>query len=214
MSSWDRSRRIPWTHIDQTIEAKDVENSREKIYRRIQRERHQLEKRDKVTMPTKDSDGVGTAAAINSDGLLLVPTPALVRIRRDYSTWDLVKRTGFGVCLGSITGGVFGFMDSMRQAGDSTVLKKASTGAKAKFLFQGTTRSGMLFGSFFGGFHALKYGVELVADPGEYTQIAIAGAVSMGALVAKPALRSSLPYAGMLIAMETFNVVMRDSKSW
>ena len=111
---------------------------------------------------------------------------------------------------GAITGSVFGFMDGMRSVGESPVLKNASNMAKGKYIFQGSTRSATMFGAFFGGFHVLKYGLRTWADPGEYTEIAVAGAVTMGGLMIQPTTRASMPYAGMLIFMDAVNIFMRD----
>lgn len=82
--------------------------------------------------------------------------------------------------------------------------------AKGKYIFQGSTRSATMFGAFFGGFHVLKYGLRIWADPGEYTEIAVAGAATMGGLMIQPTTRASMPYAGMLIFMDAVNIFMRD----
>ena len=75
-----------------------------------------------------------------------------------YSTGDLLKMAAFGGTIGSITGAVFGFMESMRTAAESPVLQKASNQAKARYLIQGTTRSATVFGVFFGGFQVVSFG--------------------------------------------------------
>lgn len=49
----------------------------------------------------------------------------------------------------------------------------------------GTTRSATLFGVFFGGFHVVKYGIHISLDPGEFTEVGLAGAISIGALMSK-----------------------------
>lgn len=56
----------------------------------------------------------------------------------------------------------------------------------------------------------VRYGLRVAANPGEWTEIGVAGFVSMGALMSKPALRPSMPYAGMLIIMDSAQVIMRD----
>jgi hypothetical protein len=101
-------------------------------------------------------------------------------------------------------------MDSMRVAGESKVLVNASNAAKARFLMQGTTRSAALFGGFFGGFHVMKYGIQVAVDPGEVGEIVGAAALSLGALMYKPAYRPSLPYAAMLIAMDSVQMFMKS----
>lgn len=122
----------------------------------------------------------------------------------------MFKQMAFGACIGGITGSVFGFMDGMRTAGESPVLKNASNMAKGKYLLQGTTRSATVFGVFFGGFHTLKYGIKCNLDPGEFAEIGMAGAISMGALMYKPAYRASMPYASMLIIMDSVHIIMRQ----
>jgi len=70
----------------------------------------------------------------------------------------------------------------------------------------------MTFGLFFGGFHCLKYGIRVVGDPGQVSEIFGAGVLSVGAMMVKPATRASIPYAGMLVAMDSFSLYMREEK--
>lgn len=123
---------------------------------------------------------------------------------------ELFKNAAFGGTIGAITGSVFGFMDGMRTAQQSEVLMNASNVAKTRYITQGTSRSAALFGAFFGGFHILRYGIRVAADPGEWGEIGIAGAASIGALVSQPKLRPSLPYASMLVFMDCVHIVMRQ----
>jgi hypothetical protein len=74
---------------------------------------------------------------------------------------------------------------------------------------QGTTRAGATFGVFFAGFHGLKYGIRVAADPGAIWEMVGAGVLSLGALTMKPAMRVNIPYAGMLIGMDAFSYYMR-----
>jgi hypothetical protein len=134
----------------------------------------------------------------------------IISTKIDFQWSELFKSAAFGGCIGAITGTVFGFMDGMRTAGQSEVLKNASNVAKGKYLLQGTTRSATMFGVFFGGFHVVKYGLRVTADPGEWGEIGIAGAVSLGALMSKPAFRPSMPYASMLVIMDGVHIVMRE----
>jgi hypothetical protein len=88
--------------------------------------------------------------------------------------WDnLFKFAAFGGTIGAIIGSVFGFMDSMRLAGQSEVSKNASNAAaKAKYIMvEGTTHSATLFGIFSGGFHVVKYGIRVALDPGVYSKM-------------------------------------------
>ena len=101
-------------------------------------------------------------------------------------------------------------MDGMKTESENKMLKNASNMAKTKYLMQGTTRTGMTFGLFFGGFHYLKYGIRVAADPGQAAEICAAGVLSVRAMMVKPVTRASIPYAGMLIAMDSFSIYMRD----
>lgn len=102
-------------------------------------------------------------------------------------------------------------MDGMRTAQENKIIKNASNMAKTKYLVQGTSRSGMLFGVFFSGFHCLKYGIRVAADPGTVYEAIGASVVSLGVLVAKPTTRASIPYAAMLIGMDCFSIYMKDT---
>lgn len=111
---------------------------------------------------------------------------------------------------GAVTGSVFGFMDGMRSSAESPVLQKASNMAKGKYILQGSSRSASMFGAFFGGFHVVKYGLRVWADPGEYAEVTVAGVITLGSLMVKPVTRPSIPYAAMLIFMDGIHIYMRD----
>lgn len=131
-------------------------------------------------------------------------------VGRPYQTSDLLRNVAFGATIGSITGMCFGFMDSIRSASSSELLKSASRSAQGKFVFQGTYRSGMFFGGFFGAFHTVKYGTRILVDPGDAAEIGVGSAVVLGGLMARREWRVSIPYAVMLVGMDTFHVFMRD----
>jgi hypothetical protein len=190
MSSWERARSIPWSRIPQ--EGSDLGSQKEKIFRQLQREASQQEK-----------------ALLENDGIENTSTQVF-STRIPFQWTDLFRQAAFGGCIGAITGSVFGFMDGMRTAGESAVLKNASNMAKGKYLLQGTTRSATVFGVFFGGFHTIKYGLHISANPGEFAEIGLAGLVSLGALVSQPAYRASVPYASMLIIMDSVHIIMRE----
>ena len=198
MSSWDRARYIPWSKIPATGD--DLENQKERIFRQLQRETRQSEAQLQERNPAIPV--IEGGADMNAEAATKTKTP--------YSHMELFRQACFGTCIGSITGVVFGFMDGMRTAGQSQVLQKASNVAKFRYLMQGTSRSGAVFGVFFGGFHVLKYGLRVTADPGEAAEIVIGGAVSMGALMAKPQFRPFMPYGSMLIVMDVAHIVMRE----
>ena len=56
----------------------------------------------------------------------------------------------------------------------------------------------------------VKYGLKVSFDPGEFTQVVLAGTASMGTLMTKPTWRPSMPYAGMLIVMDSFQIIMKE----
>lgn len=223
-SAWERSRRIPWSRLDQTPapagESINYEAQRERIVSSLARERALAEQEYLASLREKkhtesNSDGLAVTTTAMSTAEPQTSTTAKKLLSWNtaipYSTADLIRQTAFGVCMGSITGAVFGFMDGIKQAGESDVLKKASNAAKGKFILQGTSRAGFIFGGFFGGFHLTKYGIRVVADPGEYAEIALAGSLSMGVMAMKPITRASIPYAAMLIAMDTFHIYFNKS---
>ena len=207
MSSWERARFIPWSKIPQ--DATDLSDQKERIIREIQREADRKEKAhilEQKRLKELASSSPSTTTSTSSED-------ALVQTGMPFKWPELFKNLAFGGCIGSITGAVFGFMDGMRLAGQSNVLKNTSNAAKGKFLMQGTTRSASIFGAFFGGFHCVKYGVRVAFDPGDYGEIGLAAALSMGGLVSRPNFRPAVPYASMLIMMDSFHLVMRQFRN-
>lgn len=205
MSSWERSRFIPWDRIPQ--EGTNLEYQKERIFRELQRETIQdelLQQERRTAEPLVDGDTSITAQAETTK-----TTATTTSQKIPYSNMELLRQAAFGATIGSITGAVFGFMDGMRSVGEQPILVNASNMAKGRYLLQGTTRSATVFGVFFGGFHVLKYGIRVAMDPGEVTEIGVAGAASLGALMSRPAYRASMPYAAMLIGMDAFNLAMR-----
>mmetsp|Transcript_52530 Transcript_52530/g.79720 ORF Transcript_52530/g.79720 Transcript_52530/m.79720 type:complete len:198 (+) Transcript_52530:210-803(+) len=194
MSSWERSRSIPWSKIPE--DATDLSHQREKIFRQLQREADRQEK----ALHSKAMESSGQQQENDTKKLSAYT----------FRWTDLFKSAAFGGCIGSITGTVFGFMDGMRTAQQSDVLMKASNVAKGKYLLEGTTRSATVFGVFFGGYHVVKYGLRVTVDPGEFSEIAMSSVVSLGALMSRPSFRPSMPYASMLIFMDGVNIVMRE----
>jgi hypothetical protein len=196
--SWERARHIPWSRLPHG-DHHQLEDERERIFRDMQREANEAAA---AAAPTPDVPVVTPPRLRENQSWTKVP----------FSSADFVKHTFFGGCVGSITGAVFGFVDSMRSASEATsILKRASDAQKLKYILQGATRSATVFGLFFGGFHIVKYGVHIIADPGPFVEVTAAAAVSMGALVARPNLRSSIPYGAMLIVMDSVHVLMRGN---
>ena len=201
MSSWERSRNIPWSQIPHG-HAENLQMDRERIFRQLQRE---ADKQDRDSLEASRSGGSPAAATLQKE-----QDGGYFNSSYTFKWTELFKNAAFGGTIGAITGSVFGFMDGMRTAQQSDVLMNASNVAKTRYIMQGTSRSAALFGAFFGGFHILRYGIRVAADPGEWGEIGIAGAASLGALVSQPKLRPSLPYASMLIFMDCVHIVMRQ----
>jgi hypothetical protein len=210
MSSWERARFIPWSKIPQ--DPTNLSDQKERIIRDIQREADRQEKAEisEHRRLKTLSSSPGDASSLSSEEFTSSSTNSIAQTGIPFRWSELFKNLAFGGCIGSITGAVFGFMDGMRMAGQSDVLKNSSNAAKGKFLMQGTTRSATMFGAFFGGFHCIKYGIRVALDPGDYSEVGLAAAVSMGGLMAKPNFRPAVPYASMLIMMDSFHLVMRD----
>jgi len=214
MSAWERARNIPWDKIPS--DGSNLDEQKERIFRELQREtiEDELRLQDKRLQIQQQDDqhGDGMAAVTKDSTTKQGSAKPFFQTAIPYSNMELLRQAAFGGTIGSITGAVFGFMDGMRTAASdtNTVLTKASNSAKARFIFQGTSRSAFLFGAFFGGFHVLKYSTRVLMDPGEVPEILVAGAVSMGALAYKPAYRPSMPYAGMLILMDGIQFFMRQ----
>jgi len=210
--SWERSRFIPWSRIQDVSGPDGYESQKEKVYRALARE------------ATREKDllehSKNNASQATPNAQSFVPPEVLAQQAQkkkglfnsgvDYSTPDLVRTLAFGGCIGAITGSVFGFMDGMRTAQESSIIKNASNMAKTKYLIEGTSRSGIIFGAFFSGFHCLKYGIRIATDPGLVYEAIGASVLSLGALAAKPATRPSLPYAAMLIGMDCFSIYMKE----
>lgn len=200
MSAWERARNIPWDRIPQ--DGSNLEEQKERIFRELQRETIEDELRSQErhhAVPVVEGEAEAATTVSNDRFKSKIP----------FSTMELLRMGAFGATIGSITGAVFGFMDGMRGAQESTVLLNASNVAKSRFILQGTTRSAALFGGFFGGFQIVKYGLRVTADPGEVAETAVAGVVSLGALMYRPAFRASLPYATMLVVMDGVQIFMR-----
>ena len=244
MSSWDRSRLIPWSRAipvapaTSTTEQEDVDLMKERVWRDLSREAANEQKElDRVREEQKlqeqqannGNDGVigvgggmqqsstasGSSQVVPSAAAIAAPKEEekknfLGYVGRPYQTPDLLRNIAFGATIGSITGMCFGFMDSIRSAQSSDLLKSASRSAQGKFVFQGTYRSGMFFGAFFGAFHTIKYGTRILIDPGDAGEIGMGSLVALGGVVAKREWRASLPYAVMLVGMDGFHVFLRD----
>ncbi|KAL7501658.1 hypothetical protein ACHAWT_009470 [Skeletonema menzelii] len=229
MSSWDRSRLIPWSRAIPVAPAtasgdmEDVDLLKERIWRDLSWEAAQEEKERKEQKRSAAANQDAEVATIDAQQIMQQSSSSITStesdveknflgfVGRPYLTSDLLKNAAFGATIGSITGMCFGFMDSIRSASSSTVLKSASRSAQGKFVFQGTYRSGMFFGAFFGVFHTAKYATRVLVDPGDAGEICAGSLAALGGVMAKREWRVSMPYAVMLVAMDSFHVFMRES---
>lgn len=198
MSSWDRARYIPWSRIP-SVSADEYERDKEAVYKSLNWEASQ-------EMKLKEK-------AVKGEGFV----PPEVKEKKGFfdskvafTTPDFLRSVAFGATIGSISGAMFGFMDGIRTAQESSVLKKASNETKGKFIFQGTGRSSAVFGIFFAGFHSLRYGIRVACDPGVVLEMVGSGALSIGALFSRPQFRPFIPYAGILIGMDAFSTYMKE----
>ena len=223
MSSWERSRYIPWdriplpdTRVRQPGDSPPLplEDERERIIRRLQRDA--IDPNAVIlSESTSNSEEVRTDTnSSESSTLSLATDTAAILTKIDenkviYTHMDLLRQAAFGGCIGTITGSVFGFMDGMRNAGELPILQKASNMAKGRYILQGTTRSATLFGAFFGAYHIVRYGVRVAFNPGEFGEIGLASPIALGTLWAYPPTRHALPYGAMLIVMDSVNLYMR-----
>ena len=239
MSSWDRSRLIPWSRAIPVAPAtasgdmEDVDLLKERIWRDLSWEAAQEEKERKEqkrlaaaaaakNQTAGESSASATSVTNNAQHIMQQSSTSITStesdveknflgfVGRPYLTSDLLKNAAFGATIGSITGMCFGFMDSIRSASSSTVLKSASRSAQGKYVFQGTYRSGAFFGAFFGVFHTAKYATRVLVDPGDAGEICAGSLAALGGVMAKREWRVSMPYAVMLVAMDSFHVFMRD----
>lgn len=218
MSSWDRTRLIPWSRATQVASPslanptkEDVELNRERVFRDLSREAAD-EAKSKEEERKREADGdISNNDAVVEQQKKKEEVNFLGFRGRPYQTSDLLRNAAFGATIGSITGMCFGFMDSMRSATSSSLLKSASRSAQAKYIFQGSYRSGMFFGVFFSAFHTVKYGVRVLVDPGDMGEIGVGSLVTLGGVFARREWRASLPYAVMMVGMDTFHIVMKDA---
>jgi len=221
MSSWDRSRYVPWSRLNE-VSAEDYETEKERLFHRLNREA------TKEITSSSDNDFVPPELEQRENSKTNNSTPNHnihnnTQKKKnafgfdssvEYAFTDLLRSAAFGGSIGSITGATFGFMDGMRNVtSDTSTLKHASNAAKGRFLLQGTTRTGATFGAFFGGFHICKYGIRVIADPGDVVEIGAASVLGLGTMMTKPVLRSNLPYAVMLISMDCFSLYMNKYSS-
>jgi hypothetical protein len=120
MTSWERSRFIPWTRLSD-VSVPEYEHAKEQVYRSLNRDA--IKEKDNLSVNIVKKGGDLSQA--NGTHVSNVAGVKSSSTRNDvvYNTPDLVRSLAFGASIGSITGAVFGFMDGMRSAGESKILK-------------------------------------------------------------------------------------------
>ena len=190
--SWDRSRKTPWKTLN------GVEDQ-------ILNNRRQDEAWGDDSSADNTNNDMTSSSSTSGDSKSQVVAPL------QFEFPSLGRSLLFGGCVGALSGSAFGFMDSMKTVQESASLKSLSNSQKGKYIFNGITRNGMLFGGFFGGYHGLKYVIRTgFGNPGDWAEIITAGTISLGAVAYKPNTRVALPYAFMLLGLDTFNLMARD----
>ena len=196
-SSWEQSRRKPWSMLSshgKHLEKKGRDNS------------------ENLTSAHGTAQQVGAPLSSQTPSISSNEKLGQEQVNKEqFEYMDLFRQMAFGGTVGAFTGVMFGFMDGMREAQSSKLLKNASNSAKARFLVQGSSRAGLIFGSFFSGFQAVKYATKVSLDPGVVGEIGIASVLSMVALGYQPTTRVFLPYGGMLICMDSISAYMREN---
>ena len=103
MSAWDRSRRIPWSKLQQGSnngEGESVDHYRERIQEQIRRDVSvAAEKTSKAKQETNDD-------VIVDDKEKEVSWKEKIFRGKTYSTGDLLRQFAFGGCVGTLTGAV------------------------------------------------------------------------------------------------------------
>lgn len=219
MSGWERSRSLPWDRIPRDVDGLEIDEARERLFRQMHRETVEEElltqERNLGLASTGENENVsesGSDAVAAADAKKAAAAAAARRYQ--YSNMQLLRQAAFGATLGSITGGVFGFMDGMRTAGESKMLSKASPVAQTKYLMESTRRSATLFGCMFMGFQVGKYAIRVVGnDPGDVVEIVGSGVATLGTLMYRPTWRAAVPYAFMLMGMDSFQCYMRHTNN-
>ena len=136
-SSWEQSRRKPWSMLSshgKHLEKKGRDNS------------------ENLTSAHGTAQQVGAPLSSQTPSISSNEKLGQEQVNKEqFEYMDLFRQMAFGGTVGAFTGVMFGFMDGMREAQSSKLLKNASNSAKARFLVQGSSRAGLIFGSFFSG---------------------------------------------------------------
>ena len=118
-----------------------------------------------------------------------------MKIQNDIKS--IGKRMMFGALTGLLTGASFGVIDVLR---DPKMMIAQRRTATAKVF-----RYGTYFGGFFSIYHGLRRSLQLYyPQPLEYN-IATSAVISLVPVITIGKFRNLLPYAAMMIALDTFN---------
>lgn len=105
MSSWDRARYIPWSHLSQIPDdGKNIDAHKERIFRKLQRETQQdelkMQERNPAIPKVDGGEPVGKDAVSQQ-----------LKVKVPYSNMELLRQ-GMYVPLGSTVFGLFCFSSS------------------------------------------------------------------------------------------------------
>ena len=108
MSSWDRSRRIPWSQIQQGNNEESVDRYRERIQEQIRREKAiAAEEATKKEEARKNSNGDnGNVVHSTKEDDENISWKKKIFSGKTYTNMDLFRQSAFGACVGTLTGAV------------------------------------------------------------------------------------------------------------
>ena len=116
MSSWERSRYIPWSRLNE-VSGGNFETEKERVYRSLNRDLSKENeggnkgKEVKQQIKSGDDDSSFVPPEVRHDSSAQQQRKKTGIFRGvDYTTPDLLRNAAFGGCIGSITGVTFGFM--------------------------------------------------------------------------------------------------------
>ncbi|CAM9268275.1 unnamed protein product, partial [Phaeothamnion confervicola] len=120
---------------------------------------------------------------------------------------DVGRRAAFGCILGGVTGITFGAMDAHRVIRNDATAKFSTAGLKATEALRQCAMSGkkIVWGAFFTGYMVFKHSAMVYRQEDDFFNVLIAGPAAIAPFLPFPAVRARLPYAMLLVAMDTIN---------
>ena len=224
--SWERARKTPWkalSGVEDSVQSK----KRVSLLQSSSLQSSSAEvtfdpsasfqgSRPGFVFGTRDrGTGYYTDLSSSTSSVDLSLSTLLSPTSQQWEWFSLFRSGAFGGCVGLLTGSGVGFLDSMRQIAESSSnsqLKALSNTRKGNFVFQGMQKSGIMFGTFFAGYHATKYTVRVLGEDyiNDWGEIGLATFGSLAVLGYKQ--RAMIPYGIMMIGMDMLNLQLRDEK--